>query len=767
MAAQLEAGGQFRYQKVEIFFKYQSLGIGSYGAVYRAKCDQLPCAAKILHPTLFGTGDPGAWKIQQRFEQECHFLCGIRHPHIVQYLGTCRDRESGLPVLLMELMDDSLTHFLEECHERLSYHLEVNLCHDVALALAYLHSNGIIHRDLSSNNVLLIAGNRAKVSDFGMSRLVDANPRMTPLTLCPGTKVYTSPEAMREPPVYTDKLDCFAHGVMAIQIMTRMFPDPGPPTQLVNDPRSPTGTILIPVLEPQRRKSHIDHIDPNHPLLPVAVQCLSYNEEERSPAQQLCDKLAILKEAPQYAQSMQQVKERVTNLQENERVRQELERATQQLGQELNRAARNNEQLRKEVREKCDQIEESQQLRRELEQENEQLRLEVELATQENQYHDTQIAELQRQVRACELAMQELKKQLREKDAAKAASQQENLKLTQEFAVSIREREIQEQLKLKQQQKGSEDRKRAAKTIKLNWRQCTKAPCGIFRGSATVDGSMAYFRSGGTGTIHAYDTDNDAWSQLLECPRENFTLAVVEGLLTAVGGKQSDKPTNTLLSLTGKGSRRKWSKHFPPMPTDRYDTAVVCSGRMLVVAGGRMDYRTKLSTVEVMDTENLQWLTARSLPHPLTEASATICGEDLYLLRGLDQSGRPTKSVFTCSLSSLLQHLEPHSLESSLKRSLPQTRVWHTVADVPMFRSTCTTFCGHLLAVGGFPLDCNPTTAVHKYNRVENSWAVICHMKIARWGSLVAVLPGDRLMVVGGRMVGNNETTVVEIGSLV
>ena len=52
----------------------------------------------------------------------------------------------------------------------------------VALALAYLHSNAIIHRDLSSNNVLLIGeGSRAKVTDFGMSKLMDMNPRMTPL----------------------------------------------------------------------------------------------------------------------------------------------------------------------------------------------------------------------------------------------------------------------------------------------------------------------------------------------------------------------------------------------------------------------------------------------------------------------------------------------------------------------------------------------------------------------------------------------------------
>ena len=296
----------FRFHNVQIF-KSQSLGVGSYGAVYRAKCDQLPCAAKLLHLILV---DPGAPRHQQRFEQECQFLSGIRHPNIVQYLGTCRDPESGLPVLLMELMDNSLTHFLEYSPEQLPFHIEVNLCQDVALAIAYLHSNGIIHRDLSSNNVLLIAGSRAKVTDFGISKLVDAAPHMTPLTQCPGTAGYMPPEAMSESPVYTYKLDCFAHGVVAIQIMTRQFPEPSPALHLVNDARSPTGTILVPVLEPERRQSHIDHIDPDHPLLPIAIRCLSYNERDRPLAEQICDHLAELKEDPQYIQSLQRAQER-------------------------------------------------------------------------------------------------------------------------------------------------------------------------------------------------------------------------------------------------------------------------------------------------------------------------------------------------------------------------------------------------------------------------------------------------------------------------
>ena len=108
-----------------------------------------------------------------------------------------------LPVLLMELMDDSLTHFLESSTQPIPYHIQINICHDVSLALSFLHSNKIIHRDLSSNNVLLgaLSGNiLAKVTDFGMARLSDINPQATRFTstMCPGTDVYMPPEAVQE-----------------------------------------------------------------------------------------------------------------------------------------------------------------------------------------------------------------------------------------------------------------------------------------------------------------------------------------------------------------------------------------------------------------------------------------------------------------------------------------------------------------------------------------------------------------------------------------
>ena len=245
--------------------------------MYKAKCDDLLCAAKIIHPTL---SDPTA--LHQiaphrehrlpirRFQLECEFLGTIQHPNIVLYLGTHQDPDTGLPVLLMELMDDSLTHFLESSPQPILYNIQVNICHDIALALSFLHSNGIVHRDLSSNNVLLTDNIRAKVTDFGMVRLGDQNPQGTQFTftLCPGTDVYMPPEAVKDKPEYTEKIDCFSFGVITVQIITQQFPKPGDRRKEIhiNQPGLPP-IVEVPVSEIERRQNHISEIDPNHTLL--------------------------------------------------------------------------------------------------------------------------------------------------------------------------------------------------------------------------------------------------------------------------------------------------------------------------------------------------------------------------------------------------------------------------------------------------------------------------------------------------------------------
>ena len=365
MAQKLQHHYEFHYQRVELL-KTEELGVGSYGSVCKALCDDLPCAAKILHPTLFRfTTSPEKTSIMQKFEQECRLLSAIKHPHIVQYLGTYLDPELRLPVLLMELMDESLTRFLDRSHEPLPYHVEVDFSHDIALALSYLHCNGIVHRDLSSNNVLLIAGSRAKVTDFGMVKLCNTHhskAHFTPLTLCPGTMAYMSPEALSEPPVYTEKLDSFSFGVLCVQIMTQQFPDPGDRFQVmeISDPRIPSGKVKVDIPEIERRRPHIDLIDQAHPLLSVALDCLKDRDQERPSCHELCSYMSTLKAYPKYAESVQQSQvnakptksanrgSRERELQQSQQI-QDLQEQLHALSDQLQEKEQENQQQRQEI----------------------------------------------------------------------------------------------------------------------------------------------------------------------------------------------------------------------------------------------------------------------------------------------------------------------------------------------------------------------------------------------------------------------------------
>ena len=204
------------------------------------------------------------------------------------------------------------------------------------------------------------------------------------------------------------------------------------------------------------------------------------------------------------------------------------------------------------------------------------------------------------------------------------------------------------------------------------------------------------------------------------------------------------------------------------MPTKRILTAAVCSEKSLVVAGGRRKDKSYLNTVEVMETETLQWSTASSLPFGLAFASATICQDSIYLL-GYDTSeDSQDRSVLACSMADLLQSCRSQSVGAWLK-TLTLRTVWHRVADLPVRSSGCATLCGQLLAVGGCDNSFrNRSTAIHQYNPATNAWEVISHMPSARSSPLVAVLPGNKLMVVGGNTgtTGVTGSDIVEIATL-
>ena len=332
----IELHGQFGYQCVRIH-PSQKLGTGSYGSVVKATLDDLPCAAKILHQVFFASDDSAVKDFAARFDQECTLLQVLKHPCIVQFLGLVQDPYNQRPILLMELMEESLTNFLECRSHPLPYYIQVNITHDITLALAYLHKNQVIHRDLSSNNVLVNAGSRAKVTDFGMSKVVDVNPHMSrnKATQCPGTPPYMSPEVLRTRPRYSDKLDTFSTGVLIIQIITHQFPDPTDAEMIMDDPTAPTGQKIILVPEIERRKNDISKVPSNHPLLPTAQHCLKDQDTDRPSSAVLCQRMAELEATSEYEESRRESQWQIAMLPETTATLKEKQKKVEELEQQV------------------------------------------------------------------------------------------------------------------------------------------------------------------------------------------------------------------------------------------------------------------------------------------------------------------------------------------------------------------------------------------------------------------------------------------------
>ena len=219
------------------------------------------------------------------------------------------------------------------------------------------------------------------------------------------------------------------------------------------------------------------------------------------------------------------------------------------------------------------------------------------------------------------------------------------------------------------------------------------------------------------------------------------------------------------ISLTGQ-DRRIWTKKYPPMPTKRRCTTSLCTRARLIVAGGVGEGAVVLSTVEVMNTVNHQWFTAADLPQPMYIASATVCGDCIYILGGVGERITSIKSVYTCSVSDLIQSCVPNSLESRTSLS-DKASVWRQVADSPVTRSTCESLNGRLLAIGGMGDSGNGTTALYEYSSIRNSWEIISHMTTGRYICFTAVLSNNQLVVVGGWTDRWTYTDTVELANVI
>ena len=287
-------------------------------------------------------------------------------------------------------------------------------------------------------------------------------------------------------------------------------------------------------------------------------------------------------------------------------------------------------------------------------------------------------------------------------------------------------------------------------SLRIQWSKkgSAKAPTNrIIRGAAVVDESVVYFSSHLNSNIWGYNNAQDQWFVVTDCPNVFFALAMVNGCLTAIGGQRSHgsvDPTDELLSLVEGGEHEMWVELNSPMPSKRTNATAVTTDHVLIVAGGAN--LKKLDIVEIMNLANKQWSVAMSLPKPMESLSSAYCpATDRVFLMGGDEDGGATKAVLTCSVEKLL-----HSC-ARFNRIHDSSEVWETLSELSVSHPTCVVVQDHLLALGGIEQGRQTDSrAVYDYDFNNKSWTPVVMMPSPAHKLLAAVLPNNRLMVVGG-----------------
>ena len=272
------------------------LGRGAYGKVYAVKYCQTVCAAKEIHSILVeGVGQVEMQRTIESFMRECRQCSTLRHPNVIQFLGVYYPTEVGgdngmrLPVMVMEMMADSLTSFVEK-HEKIPVHIKYSIVHDVSLGLCCLHNHDppIVHRDLSPNNVLLTAHHVAKISDLGVAKVIKADSRKT-LTTAPGTVDFMPPESLANSPVYGPPMDIFSFAGIILHTFNQEWPRPTESIQFDHKTRR-----RVALSEVERRRQYLDKmIGEAEVLRQLVEECLDDDPAVRPTTATVCERMQV------------------------------------------------------------------------------------------------------------------------------------------------------------------------------------------------------------------------------------------------------------------------------------------------------------------------------------------------------------------------------------------------------------------------------------------------------------------------------------------
>ena len=222
---------------------------------------------KVLPPELT------AGVNRERFRREIQVAAQLQHPHIVTLLSAGEDGDL-IYYTMPYIEGESLRHALEK--GRLPVKEVVRVLHDVVDALAYAHARGVVHRDIKPGNILR-QGTHALVTDFGVAKALNASLPVSGITtagMAIGTPSYMAPEQLAGDPAADHRIDIYAVGLLAYELLTGESPFTGP---------SPQATMAAQLTRtPEPLYKCCPDVPP--PLSAIIMQCLEKEPNKRPPS---------------------------------------------------------------------------------------------------------------------------------------------------------------------------------------------------------------------------------------------------------------------------------------------------------------------------------------------------------------------------------------------------------------------------------------------------------------------------------------------------
>jgi serine/threonine protein kinase len=202
----------------------RELGKGAMGIVYLAKdplIGRLVALKTIRQPAH--SDDDETKEFQQRFVREAQAAGILNHPGIVTVHDIGQDEATGMSFIAMEYVEGQNLKEVLAQGRPLSFEQIGDIIAQVADAIDFAHSKGIVHRDVKPANIILLEGNRAKITDFGIAKIATGVSNLTSTGQFLGTPNYMAPEQIKGSPV-DGRTDIFSLGICLYECLTRRKP---------------------------------------------------------------------------------------------------------------------------------------------------------------------------------------------------------------------------------------------------------------------------------------------------------------------------------------------------------------------------------------------------------------------------------------------------------------------------------------------------------------------------------------------------------------